>query len=142
MGHLTVDPANEVRRAVLWEDGQLTDLGTLGGESSRARHINECGQVVGVSQTADGTWHHFVWTSGEMFALAPSLGDNPAYDINDNGQIIGQTRRGEPGPGSDRPCFGRSTTTPSSPPARPRPTALRSPSDVLLELATPLGHRA
>jgi probable HAF family extracellular repeat protein len=99
VGYQTVDadPVNPVTRAVLWEDGQLTDLGTLGGKSSRARHINERGQVVGVSQTADGVWHHFVWTGGQMIPLAPSLGDNAADDINDNGQIIGQTRRGEPG---------------------------------------------
>jgi probable HAF family extracellular repeat protein len=39
-------PAPEIR-AVLWKDGQIIDLGTLGGNLSFANAVNNRGQVVG-----------------------------------------------------------------------------------------------
>jgi probable HAF family extracellular repeat protein len=87
VGQRTVDGR---QHAVLWEDGRLTDLGTLGGDSSRAIAVNERGQVLGVSRSADGTDHAFLWTSGRMVDLGrvgSSLGQ--AYDLNDEGQAIG-----------------------------------------------------
>ena len=47
--------------AFLWQNGKMTDLGTLGGRSSNPRAINERGQVVGESFTASGTVHAFLW---------------------------------------------------------------------------------
>jgi probable HAF family extracellular repeat protein len=41
---------DQVRRAVVWENGRLRDLGTLGGPYSEAVAINESGQVVGWSE--------------------------------------------------------------------------------------------
>lgn len=40
-----------------------TDLGTLGGESSYAYDVNDQGVVVGASQTADGAFRGFRWSS-------------------------------------------------------------------------------
>ena len=42
----------------------MTLLGTLGGSSSEAWGMNEWGDVVGKSRTADGTWAPFVHFSG------------------------------------------------------------------------------
>jgi probable HAF family extracellular repeat protein len=38
----------------------VTHLGTLGGESTYARSINDAGQVVGYSFTAEGASHAFI----------------------------------------------------------------------------------
>jgi probable HAF family extracellular repeat protein len=49
--------------AFLWENGKMTDLGTLpGGVFSRALGINNRGQVVGWSDTASGETHAVLWT--------------------------------------------------------------------------------
>jgi probable HAF family extracellular repeat protein len=77
---------------VLWEDGRLTDLGTLGGPNSQATGINERGQVIGTSDAADGRNHAFVWTNGRMIDLGPvdpGLEGAPA-EISDAGYIVGQ----------------------------------------------------
>jgi probable HAF family extracellular repeat protein len=80
-------------RAVLWDNGQVTDLGTPEGTTSAAVAVNERGQVVGTMETADGT-HGFVWTSGHLLDLGP-VHHSPVLDahldINERGQIIGRT---------------------------------------------------
>ncbi len=76
--------------AVLWKDGTITDLGTLGGETSEARNINEQGQIVGSSLTADGQVHAFLWQNGIMTDLGTWGGAfSYAFDVNDNGQVVG-----------------------------------------------------
>jgi len=81
-------------RAFLWQNGVMTDLGTLGGtssSSSRAYGINDAGQVVGKSDS-----YAFLWQEGTMYNLSDYL-DNPisgwslrtAQGINSLGQIVG-----------------------------------------------------
>jgi len=82
-------------RAVLYQDGVVTDLGALpGGFRSQASGINDHGQVVGTGFTITGDFRPFLWQSGVGMT---DLGDLPgglldlgaAYGINDSGQVAG-----------------------------------------------------
>ena len=79
-------------RAFLWQDGQITDLGDLGGKGSEAYGINDFGQVVGRSPGTDVSERRyaFLWQNGRMEAL-PSLGgyQSAAWEINNRGEIVG-----------------------------------------------------
>lgn len=75
----------------------LTMLGTLGGEVSYPVAVNDRGQVVGVSETADGEFHAFLWDDGVMIDLAPDYFASAAEDINNKGQVVLQ-RAPEGGP--------------------------------------------
>jgi len=77
---------------------EITDLGTLGGTSSRAFGLNTQGQVVGCLVTSGGATHAFLWnpiqpnsTSGQMQDLGVLAGgvESVAASINDNGQVVG-----------------------------------------------------
>jgi probable HAF family extracellular repeat protein len=94
------------RRAVLWENEKMTDLGTLGGRGSFPEAINEHGQIVGTSRTKRpqpsrfrdlGELHAFVWENGVMTDLA-RRGTGPrrsyAHAINDKSQIVGASQTG------------------------------------------------
>ncbi|WP_327580703.1 hypothetical protein OHA25_32215 [Nonomuraea sp. NBC_00507] len=53
-------------QAMIWDDGQVIDVGTLGGPTSSASAIDEDGRVVGNSYTADSKGHGFLWHNGTM----------------------------------------------------------------------------
>jgi len=79
------------QHAFFWHDGQMQDLGTLGGETSEANDVNELGQVVGMSYTASGRQEAFLGDNTGMNPL-PDLGrDTHALAINLHGQIVGKS---------------------------------------------------
>jgi probable HAF family extracellular repeat protein len=79
--------------AILWSNGTLVDLGTLGGPDALGYGINDQGDVVGYSELADGSYRGFAYTGGRMISLPP-LSNNygTAYAINNHRQIIGDSR--------------------------------------------------
>jgi probable HAF family extracellular repeat protein len=81
-GYPTVDP-------YLWQNGHMTDLGTLGGHFGFANWLNDQGEVVGWSDLAgDQNAQPFLWKNGHMIGL-PTIGGgfgfaswiSPAGDI-------------------------------------------------------------
>ncbi len=86
----------------VWENGVMRDLGTLGGngEATQAFDINDAGQVVGVSQTADLRMRAFLWEQGRMRdlgALGEEKSSSFAYGINGSGQVVGASDLTLPG---------------------------------------------
>jgi probable HAF family extracellular repeat protein len=85
----------EYYRAFLTQNGRSAELGSLGGQGSLATGINNAGQVVGMSETANGELRAFLWQSGKMVDLNSriSSGSNwvllAAYSIGKRGQIVG-----------------------------------------------------
>ena len=72
-----------VASALLWQDGTVQNLGTLGGSSSIAVAINASGRVIGDSLTADGLRHAFWWEAGTMHDLGTlGGGTSSAIAIN------------------------------------------------------------
>jgi probable HAF family extracellular repeat protein len=70
----------------------MQNLGTLDGGSAQAYGINNNGQIVGDSTTANSGYNSFafLYSGGVMQNLGATGGLNTgAYGINDNGQIVG-----------------------------------------------------
>ncbi len=77
-------------QAFLWQDGNMTNLGTFGTDTeSSASAINDGGQVTGWSYMDNGEVRAFRWQNGQMSNLG-ALGDGTmGHDINEQGQILG-----------------------------------------------------
>jgi probable HAF family extracellular repeat protein len=83
----------------LWQNGVMTDLGTLPGDaSSFAYAINDLGQVVGQSCNKSENCRAFLWQNGTMTDVNTITNLNTrsgafelfeAEGINDLGEIVG-----------------------------------------------------
>jgi probable HAF family extracellular repeat protein len=89
------DPNNSGNlQAFVWQPtGGAQWLGSLGGNLSAAKGINNSVAVVGLSYTAANTQHAFLWTQGGgMQDLTPDLTSNggaTAMAINSSNQVAG-----------------------------------------------------
>ena len=82
--------------AFLWEDGQIRDLGTLGGPNSEAQWINESGLIAGSAdfprpQPAVNLHDAVIWKNAKINDLGTVDGDacSRAYGLNARGQVVG-----------------------------------------------------
>lgn len=77
--------------ALFYDDSKEIELGTLGGNNSMARGLNDEGQVVGDSTTVVGKNRAFRWTNGLMVDLGvlPGFDSSGASAINNQGQVVG-----------------------------------------------------
>jgi probable HAF family extracellular repeat protein len=77
--------------AFIWENGQMSDLKTLGGTCAFAYSLNKRGQVVGQANlTGDHESHPFLWEHGVMKDLG-ALGGTYGYAgwVSDEEQVVG-----------------------------------------------------
>ncbi|MEU8301186.1 hypothetical protein AB0C04_28355 [Micromonospora sp. NPDC048909] len=65
------------------------DLGTLGGSWSTPTDVNDAGQVVGTSVTADGRVRAFRWQRGVLTDLGALSVNSEAAAINERGDVVG-----------------------------------------------------
>lgn len=89
----TSGTASGRQRAFLWQDGKMTDLGTLGGRDSAAAAIDVRGEVVGTSLTAKpARLHAFIWRGGTMTDLG-TLGGRSSRPraIDARGEVVGES---------------------------------------------------
>jgi probable HAF family extracellular repeat protein len=109
--------------AVVWKNGELTDLGTFGGPASYAGAINDHDQVVGfaLNSTPDSfdlgsscqnfpmptQMHAFIWHEGFLRDLGTLGGtDSCALFINERGQVAGNSFTNTiVNPGTGRPTL-------------------------------------
>lgn len=89
-------PAGDFGHAVLWDGAVIEALGELPGDSAGfALGINNQGQAVGASyNVTSSVFHATLWHKNQIFLLPPLPGGgmaDVAWDINDRGQIVGNS---------------------------------------------------
>ncbi len=83
------------QRAFLWDNGTMTDLGTLGGSESIAQDINDFTEITGWADTAGGVERVFRWHAGYMTDLGTLGGaESWGFAISDAGHIVGRADTG------------------------------------------------
>jgi probable HAF family extracellular repeat protein len=85
---------NSDYRAFLWDNGVITDLGTIDNIRAEAYKINESSQIVGASNYLSGianqsTYHGFIWQNGIITDLGAINGSSFAKNINAKGDVVG-----------------------------------------------------
>jgi probable HAF family extracellular repeat protein len=80
------------QHAVSWTNGEILDLGTLGGALAFVESMNSVGQVSGISFLADEAHvHGFIWQNGVMTDVGtlPGDTDSDVSQINNLGEGVG-----------------------------------------------------
>jgi hypothetical protein len=83
--------ADSRSHAVIWQAGQIIDLGTSPGGVAIARDVNGRGTAVGVFADAGSTARPALWRDGQLIALAmpaDAVGGS-ALGVNNAGLIVG-----------------------------------------------------
>jgi probable HAF family extracellular repeat protein len=100
--------------AFLWRNGNVTDLGNLGGVATYANDINDAAPIVGASYTNQATplgpmAHAYVWQNNVMTDLGvlPGMDDSGASAINTNGVIVGSSTQGASAKDKSHDCPAR-----------------------------------
>jgi hypothetical protein len=97
-GSMQVEPSTMVHYHAVWwsADHSVTDLGTLGGNTSTARGINDAGWVVGDADNSDGYHRACIWASWlpgqqpiEIVTLPPGGLYSSGVAINTQGNVVG-----------------------------------------------------
>jgi probable HAF family extracellular repeat protein len=84
-------------RAFLYQDGVMTDIGTLGGDRGKAYRLNESGQIIGVASEGGRYDKSFLYSNGVMIGLGTLGGAfSYAYDVNESGQVVGYSYMSPP----------------------------------------------
>lgn len=86
--------------AFAWQNGQMIDLGTLGGDNSTAFDVNDLNVIVGIADTvgqySSGKFysHAVIWENGEIRDLG-TLGGlmSEATAINASGLVVGRSQK-------------------------------------------------
>jgi probable HAF family extracellular repeat protein len=101
----TADLADGTHHAFVWQDGAMTDVGVVPGDScTNGRASNSRGQAVGTSTDCMGNVKHmFLWQNGSIYDLTALIFPGSdlqvfeAWDMNDQGEIaaIGQLPNGD-----------------------------------------------
>jgi len=79
---------------IIWQDGLISRIGTLGGDISIATAINNKGQVLGSSKDINGFVHAFILDNSVMYDLSPALCETLegcetfGISINNNNEIL------------------------------------------------------
>ena len=98
VGSFSLEPHADYadRRAFIVTQGNLVQLGTLGGPVTVPLDINNAGDVVGRAQTATGEYHGFLYTSGSLVDIRTLPGGRQsfAYGINNRGDVVGAADSG------------------------------------------------
>jgi probable HAF family extracellular repeat protein len=91
---------------------QVTDLGTLGGQSTSLWGINRSGQIAGWSADATEKITACFYNNGTLLPLGTLGGPHSwGYGINDAGQIVGASTLSQDTPGSHAFLYDRGTLT-------------------------------
>jgi probable HAF family extracellular repeat protein len=90
VGEALLPVTGQVYHAFLWQAGTMNDLGTSGGQLSRAFGVNSAGTVSGWAQTPSGNSLPALW-NGSAVTQLPTLGggSGTAWSINDTGIAVG-----------------------------------------------------